>query len=54
MGLINRNVAIPETIEVGDLLELAAPQQAADKPVPAALPAAPAEDAEAADAPAEA
>ena len=43
VGLINRNVAIPETIEVGDLLELAAPQQAADKPVPAALPAAPAE-----------
>lgn len=34
VGLINRNVAIPETIEIGDLLELAAPQQAAEK-VPA-------------------
>ena len=45
VGLINRDVAIPETIEVGDLLELAAPQQASESapvqaPAPAAAPAA--------------
>ena len=41
VGLINRDVAIPETIEVGDLLELAAPQQASESaPVQAPAPAA--------------
>lgn len=53
VGLINRSVAIPETIEVGDLLELAAPQQAAEKAVPAAVPVQPAPAADA-EAPAEA
>ena len=39
VGLINRDVAIPETIEVGDLLELAAPQQASESaPVQAPAP----------------
>ena len=58
VGLINRDVAIPETIEVGDLLELAAPQQASES-APAKTPesapaAAPAADSEAEQAPAEA
>ena len=42
VGLINRNLGIPETIETGDLLEMASP--VVKKAVPAPAPAAPAEN----------
>ena len=45
VGLINRNMGIPETIEIGDLLEMASPisNKAAAPAAPASAPAAPAE-----------